>query len=388
MKLAFSVKKPKGATKSYSVRPYTRNPDGSKKYGEAVSDEALEALNRALKNGEIKPAQAELQFTHVIFPRLKKESKVQDRVLAEAQISEGNSDIFRKFWKREYSGRKLAMDGATARSEFIRALRVIEPLSLLTSTRDQLQKRINGELKEGGAHKKAGGRLNQLLSDVGRDFKLYTHSVEQPFVYYITWDEFLKARENVFVYADRTRRINEEDTKIIRALLTVLFSTGCRFGEIFPLRESDLKSDNSIFIAKQLKRDGTVGEVKNKKKHKALFLDSKEAREAFEVWTSCDKEKYRDKQAWVSFTRACKETFKSKDKHLSVHDLRHCYVIHLLGLGVPLDRIAKLIGDKASTCESSYAGFVSSDAEIDFVTDIIKEGKKRQASKKKFDSEG
>lgn len=374
MQVTFNVKRPKGTTKSFSVIPFVRNLDGSKKYLPKINDDGLNTLNRLLKDGEISLAEAVMQFNHTILPRLKKKSDVQDRVQAESLISERNLRVFRKFWSNVYEDKKLAMNGETTLFEFKRALRIIEPLSLITADKKSLQAKLNAACPEGAANKKIGGRINQLLGPEGadRNFKLHTLSPKIPDVVSITYSELLRVLPNIVVYENKTK-INKEATEVCRAICLILFGSGCRFGEIFPLHAADLKKDGSIFINKQLKRDGIVGSLKNNKPHRTYLLDLPEVRAAWDLWHSVDKKDYRDTSGpYRAFVRACKVTFKSVDKHINLHDLRHCYVKHLLDKNVPLDKVAKLIGDKLSTCELHYAGWVSSDAEIDYVSKLVR----------------
>jgi integrase len=160
----------------------------------------------------------------------------------------------------------------------------------------------------------------------------------------------------------------------IRALAVVLFCTGCRLGEAFMFKARDLKANSSLFVNRQLDRKLAVREVKNRKPHQTILLD--EGREAFLKWSSIvDKESYR-KRVQHPIINAAKKAFKDKERQISPHDLRHSYAVHMLGLGVPLDRVAKLLGDSVKTTEDYYAGFVMSSNEIDFVREIIGKAKK------------
>lgn len=371
MKQGLIVKRPNGKAKSYSVIPYTRDLTGKKVYGERLENEALASLNKLLKTGELTAAQAALQFEHVVLPQLKNDSKKQNKVLAEAQVSEKNLQWFTKFWSKEYESKDLS-NPKTAYDEFIAALRGIEPLSLMTSSRETLQAKINKSWPEGGRNKKYGGRINQLLSYYERGFVLHLKSPPTPTVAYVSLQEFKKLQANIFVYLDNQQRINVAATAAVRDLCEYLFGSGKRFGEAFVLKPRDLKANGSVFVSKQVKRDGSIDDLKNNKPHYTLLLE--ETVEAAKRWASLDeKEQYRGSIAYRAFKRAARQTFKDKDRQsLTIHDLRHCYAVHLLGLGVPLDKVAKLIGDTVATAELHYAGFVASDAEIDFIKSIVR----------------
>lgn len=381
MKTGLIVKRPKGATKSYSVIPYHRGPDGKLVYGERLHDDALDQLNRALKSGKLKADEAKVEFEHRILPRLKGQSAVQDKVLVDSLISNKNMAVYHRFWKAEYGEKSLDMsrDGETAQYEFKRALKIIEPLSIQTATREELQEKLNKGCPAPAAHKKIGGRLNQLLRFLERGFDLHTRRVPRPTVNHISWPDFKKMLPNIVVYKNSHGHIDEQATKDVRALATFLFGSGVRFAEAFGLEPHHLKPNRSIYISQQILEDGAPDELKNGKPHNTILILEEEAKEAFLHWASLDNQMdYRGQTPYRAIVRAAKKTFKAPSKHINLHDLRHCYVIHQLGQGIPLDKVARLIGDTTSTCELHYAGFVASDVEIDFINDLMKRAKQNQ----------
>jgi integrase len=70
---------------------------------------------------------------------------------------------------------------------------------------------------------------------------------------------------------------------------------------------------------------------------------------------------------------ACKKTFPGRsEKHLTFHDLRDCYAIHLLRHGLRGTQVARAIGDNETTFFKHYADFIMSDEEVDDAVATLK----------------
>lgn len=320
--------------------------------------EALDTLNQTLKKGLVTSHQAELEIKNVIIPQLKKSLGIQDQAQIKSLINDQNYKIYTKFWEEEYLGRDLVAPGVS-QGEFLKALSYIEPLSIMTSDRKEIQRKLDATLS-GSRHKRYGGRINQLLGYLNRGFVLYLKKAEIPTVHYIDWTELQSI----------VSHIQNPD---IQALAVVLFCTGARLGEAFTFKPRDLKADGSIFINQQMDRHLRIREIKNRKPHKTLLLP--EGQEAFQKWAAITNKQDLRKRTQHPIIDAAKKTFNDKERQISPHDLRHSYAIHMLGLGVPIDRVAKLLGDSVKTTEDYYAGFVMSSNEIDFVKRIIEKSK-------------
>lgn len=328
---------------------------GEKPKQPIVKDESLDTINLNFKTGLITSDEALFLIKTQIIPRLKKEAGFQDKILIESLISEKNWNVFKQFWNKEYEGKSL-ISHYTAKQEFYVALKALEPLSLISSSRKEIQKKLDYEFNE-VRHKRYSSRINALLRFLGRDFIINPKRRSTQEVRYVTWSEFQTVLS----------KVKDENLK---NLYIVLYCTGLRLGEAFTINQRDLKTNGTIYITKQLDRLYKPRETKNRKNHRTLIL--KEGIEAFDKWSGLEnKEKYRNiaSHPLINASRKC---FKDKARQISPHDLRHSYVIHMLGLGVPLDRIAKFIGDTIQTTEKFYAGFVTSDNEIEFVKNIIK----------------
>ncbi len=352
MKVRFNVKRPDKTRRSFSV--VKDSLDTSGRTYETLENEELDSINKNLTKGLIDETQAYHLIKTQLIPKLKKEIGVKERIVGEAQIGEQNLKLFREFWKEEYELRKLRRPEG-ARNDFLTALRYTEPLSLVVASRQDLQKHLDKKLI-GRAHKRYVGKINQMLRFAGREFRLFTKKAPLPLVRYVTWEELPQVLAHI-------------NDPVIRDLAIVLFCTGVRLGEAFVLGARDLKSDQSIFISKQLTDKLEITEIKNSKPHKTILL--KEGVEAYKRWCAVpDRQSYR-KKCQHPIINAARKTFPDEERQISPHDLRHSYAIHVLAKGASLDDLTFLLGDTISTVQMYYAGFVMSDKSVDRVSALI-----------------
>jgi integrase len=350
----YLVKKPRKDRKTFSIIPYSNNEYGKKLYLSPIQDEALTAINLQLKSGLLTLDQATDHVYKIILPRLKKEAL--NKAIGEARIAEQNRKLFLEFWASEYAGKKI-LRPEIARNDFIAALEGIGSVSLAAASKDELQKKLDKAFPENNRNNRYGAKLNQVLRFLKRDFSLYTARKDTPLVSYLTINEL----QSLLTYIEEPE---------IKDLCSVLFCTGVRLGEAFTLKPRDLKPNDSIFIRQQLTHDGRIRDIKNRKPHNTILLP--EGRKAFLRWSAIeDKSKFRF-TGQSKIISAAKKAFADKERQISPHDLRHSFAIHLLGIGVPLDKVARLLGDSLKTTEEHYTGFVMSDNEINFVSKIIK----------------
>jgi integrase len=363
----FLVKKPDSSRRTFQIVPYEW-ANGKKVYSRPLEDASLAALNKSLRAGTLTEAQALLEIKTRLLPELRRRLGVPERVLAEAQVSENNLKVFKQFWSEEYRRAKLEYP-PTVKHEFIAALRILEPLSLHTCTADELQD--HWDKKESGTrHKRYGNRVNQLLRFLKRGFELRTDRAVTPPLKWVTWLELEQILEHV------------QDEQL-RDLYRSLYGTGARLGEMLALEEDDVRANGTVYICKQIDRDKRLKPyTKNKKSHDTLIL--REALPAVKRWAKVPNKAALRSRCQKPLIEAALKTFPSNPtKQISPHKLRSSYVKQMLTLGVPLHRIALFLGDLVSTLETSYRQWVVSDAEIDFVKEIMDAGYERLNKKKK-----
>lgn len=348
----FTIKRPDDTRRSFSI-----HIKENKAYRQ-LKDPRLDAINGNLRDGIFTRDQANFQVDELV-KKLKSElgmAKPPGGVRAE--INAQNLKVFDKYWRDEYELKKIKRPW-TAENEFLFALRAIDSHHLNVSSKQDLQKAVDKAFNR-SQHKRYVGRVNALLDFLDRGFTLHTLAAPLPDVSFVTIEEFRKILGFV-------------QDPVLRALYGTLFGTGCRLGEVFVFNSRSLAPDNGIFISKQM-HDKTleITEIKNNKPHRTLLLS--EFRGEFDEWALFqDKASYR-KKCQHPLTEAARKAFPDdKSKHISPHDLRHSYAIHLLSKGLSLSQIARLLGDTVASVERHYAGFVMSDKEFDLVRNIIQE---------------
>lgn len=261
-------------------------------------------------------------------------AKTPTKAIKDSIISDYNMRIYNKFWSKVYEPKEL-VDSKSADWDFKRALRSIEPLPLDAPLAD-IKKKIDH--LEVNKIKRIYARLNEIRRFTGVEEPLVTrrNEIEEP--NYITIDE-LKALLSF-----------TEDTDIKNAIAT-LFATGCRLGELLALSEKDLV-DDSLYIGKQIRKDGSTGLPKRGKKGKvAIISPLKKYVVAFL--------KVKDKPALRSAIQNAVVTLSSKHlgRHIHAHDLRHSHAIYLLSKGANISLVALQLRNRIEICQKFYIGF-------------------------------
>lgn len=341
---SFILKKPDKTRRTFQVIPYAR-VNGKKKYQKPILDESLSAINSEYLADRVSSAEALMHIKNVIIPSLKKKLKVPETVAIEAQISEHNLRVFKNYWTKEYRRKKLE-EPMTARLEFLYALKILEPLSLLSADILDIQDHWDKKLV-GNRHKKYGSRINQLLGSLNRSDKIILAKRVKPTIKFVTYDELQTILSHV-------------GDPVLCDLYLALFATGCRLGEIFPLESRDLKDDMFIYIEKQVTSKLVHKPyTKNKINHDTLVIPK--AKDGLKRWLKVkDKLQFR-KCCQNPLIEASRKAFPDdRSKWISPHKLRHSYVRHLADSGFSLDEIKNYIGDTLKTTEDTYGGWIVS----------------------------
>lgn len=358
-KTAFILMLPRGDRKSFAIQRRIPIPGEIRKYRhETVRDPRIDTLNKQLASGVgigqlIKAAQK-------LRDDLYKEDEERIGVAIRVHHSE-NTEILERYLKFHFTKHPRNIDPQTARLEYKRAVESVGNLPLTTTDIYQLQTAINSKF-QGNPQRRIVSRLKSVLKFLGRvsDSELLSLDKEDlPDVRFLERDEYLKVRDN----------LPDEKSKIF---FDCLVYTGMRTGEVFGVTRRDIRG-NLLTVAKQKDREMELRNTKNGKPRKAYIF--KEGILALERWLAIPEEE-RDAvrlKMWADVIKiACKKTFpKDPSKHLVAHDLRHCYVIWLLGAGVSLHIIAKSIGDSVAVADKHYAGFLISDESVELIASKV-----------------
>jgi len=271
----------------------------------------------------------------------------------ERQYADRNLDLFSRWWKKDYSRRKLAKKSISSmRSNMDRLLLNLGSLEIENSSIEDLQAKvdkmsdqprmamcINILLKFAGRYESKGRK--------GREGE-FVHSERQSLseVEFIRIDQ-LKAIDWTKVYRKGSRRRKSNYHELLKIAAFTAFGTGARFGEMFQIK----RAGSTVWIGSQLYEDLTIGLPKRGKGRNVPVIS--ECRPYVEQW--------------VAFPREIKEKFRTtqvaKDMRrlmgIRWHSLRHSYAIHLLEIGrFSLEDTAKALGNSITVCQDYYSDYV------------------------------
>jgi integrase len=315
----------------------------------SVHNEALDALNLRWKNGDI---------TKELADEKVKEIKHQLRVVRDkvSVFNSANAKILAEYWEREYTHRIL-IDPASMKNSLIAAINSVGNLSLLVATRAELQTRINELfIDDPEKHRRVCSRLNQILRYLGRGFKLQLAKADNPEVAYISESQLSLLMSALPFHLHR--------------FVGTLFYTGMRLGEMFKF---EIKSSGVISVKKQLDKKGKERAVKNRRPRTVAVDEAgwEYVHQFYEMreWPSGDDGLLypRNYDYRRVIKKAAKKVFKNPRNHITVHDLRHSFAIHMLNKGLSITEIALLLGDSVTVANRYYLGFVATDETITMI---------------------
>lgn len=370
----YFIKKPQGTRLSWAIVGYTISDTGKREYftPELVKNE-LAAINKAFKDKTLSETDARRQISELITKLYTKEKNIE-ALFRNMRLSEDNDKILNKFWKDVYGSKEL-IDDSSMRYDLVRALRLIEPVSLLTGSPSDLKKALEKNRKNINQHRRAVDRLNQILKYTGRDIRLSKPQAPFKKPRYLTRDEL-------------TLLLNKVQDSTLKDLYLTLFGTGMRLGEAMAIEPADI-GDGFLMVEKQLKPNETGQHLetsertqppKRGKVGQCVIISF--TMDAVKRWAAViDKESYRN-QSQKLITSLAKSVFSgSKTKFVSIHDLRHSHAIHLLSLGASLTMIALNLRNRIEVCQRYYTGFSHTDETVTHMLNLVKENDPKKKSK-------
>lgn len=147
-------------------------------------------------------------------------------------------------------------------------------------------------------------------------------------------------QREVFLDVQQVRHLASFCTTEVQAVIWAALLTGCRRGELLKIQAEDIK-DDVIFIPKENSKT-------KKPKIVPIIPALKPWLEYFPLTISVDGVK-------SSFRRA---RVKADMEHVNFHDLRHSCASILIGLGVDLYTVSKILGHSSITTTQRYAHLV------------------------------
>jgi integrase len=354
--LRYFISKPTKTRKTFVLVCYTLEGRKTRKYQKLddTTKKHVDVVNRQFKSQVITDAEAHVLLNEII-EKLYRKANVRNMVLKQSKLSVVNQKIFNEFWDKVYSTRILS-DEKSPRYDILKALRLIEPLSLATASAKEIQAALKKNCPNANVHRRAVDRINQLVAFLRRDFKINKPPKGIRIVQYLNKSDFDAMLVN----------ITDQDLK---DLAVTLFGSGLRLSEALALTENDF-TGGKLNINKQLSKDGTLKLPKRGKVGRSLVLPF--AIEAVKRWVMVtNKEQYRTTLFDV-LADACLKTFpKDKSKWIGPHDLRHSHAIYLLGKGASLTQVALNLRNRVDVCQEYYTGFAHTDETLEALKNII-----------------
>jgi integrase len=194
-------------------------------------------------------------------------------------------------------------------------------------------------------------RLNLILKNAGRDFKITKKKIEE-------------YEEISFIDEKQLNKLLKEvdyvsgNTKLIKDGIILMFYCGFREGELFGLSRNNFdKVEETYFIREQMQRDLSFTKPKNNKEREITVPSV--AIDSLERWLSYPKQEKINYRLFLSrkVLEASRKTFKERKHQISNHDLRHSFAIWCLSKGLSLTEVSYLLGNTLQVCVRHYTGF-------------------------------
>lgn len=350
--LRYFIKKPRGRRKTFALVCYTLN--GDRRQYAKLPDELLvrvTTINAQYLNKTVTVQQATVLMKDMITAQYRK-LNVRDMVIRHSELSVINQRVFSAFWKKEYEPREL-VSPRSARYDFQKAIRLIEPLSLATAEEWDLKPALRASGASVPEIRRAIARLNQIFKFLGRGFRLHKPAEGLRTIRYVT-------------EGDLNKLLSHFETGPVKDLIVTLFCSGLRLSESMALTPQDLQ-DGGLMVTKQLTELGELKRPKRGKQGRVFVLPW--GLEAATRWCAVEgKEQYR-----VEVQRLLLGGAKRwLGRRLSPHDLRHSHAIHLLGKGASLTQVALNLRNRVEVCQKYYTGFAHTSDTLDALKVLIK----------------
>ena len=368
-----SAKRGDGKRATFAIEKRVFDP-GTWKYAcsespdlDEVQKSTLKSINARFKDGKLDLEQARKEIEELVSSLYK-----GDRAIQAVVFNQENRKVLEEYLEAVYpvTKRKKMSDFRSAKNESASAVEALGSVSLQSSSpakiQDQVDKSCSGNSnKQRRVIFKLRGILNWLRPAESWKHLLTPDNKEHRLVRHVSKTEF----EDELVELLPSNRY--------KVLARVCFYLGCRIGEAMALTTGDLREKvQTVMIMKQITKEGHAKRtVKNKTKNKKnriayIFPQGIPAlKEWFKIKDTFTTEDRR--RAAEVMTAACVKAFTNEEsKHMTWHDLRHCYAIRCLDSGMSISDVAKNIGDSILVCEEHYTGFITSDARMEKMVEL------------------
>lgn len=305
-----------------------------------------------------------LQHVELIKKRL---YELRDYDKPKIKVSNANLKVLNEFLAKRYPQHKQTKlaDFYSMKQDLTRAVGSLEGVPLLTASHDELQEQIDQKYEtDVNKQRRVVSRLNSILQFLGRGITLDKFPEDYHDVRHLT---AVEVDQLAFHTADPYKQL----------LYRAAFGSGLRIGELFGLRPSDIRRNNQIYVARQMKV-GVKGEhriTKTKTRRERDVVVVPEYFDAVQEWANLSDDKKRELRT-ANYARdvktTCSDVFNDPLKHCVFHDLRHSYAIHCLSAGMSMEMIALFLGNSVAVCEKYYTGFKATSVTVDMALMLLK----------------
>lgn len=320
------------------------------------AEPAFKSLVIALKGINLKTEQpgAKLQV-QLLIEQLYKLDGVKVR---QPSNHKDNEALVEQYLKARIDRKKTKqVSKASARQYMYRAIRALGNVSLRSAPVEALQDALDASYSD-HRQRAIATKLNSLLKFAGRhDVRLEPNRPVPLEVRYIEFDQLDPIVDAIRVTG----------AEAFAVMCQMAMYTGLRIGELMAVTARDLDAKTGTLRVltqidtSELKDMPKWGKVRTV----AVFT---EAVKLYPTWLKLRSQishEVRLRAARI-FKDACKKAYPNrKDLWLKFHDLRHSFAIKNLEQGLPLELIAKQLGNSVRVCEIYYLGFVHTNTTLE-----------------------
>lgn len=348
--------------KSFMVVERYKDAAGKKK-SKSIKDKRIDAINEAVKTRT-----HDLWYLRDQLKTLVVEYR-KNRIPQSPHVNNPeNLKIFDKFWKEEYEHRRIE-DQGSARNEFLRAIKALDNLSLMTATSNDIQRKLNSKFK-GDAQRRLVSATRTLLKFLNRtDVKLQLDNKDYPEISHLSEQDFLKI----------LRFMQPIDALLCKAG----FYSQLRIGELFALEPSCYIGSNvrvnwQLAVHKVTKK--VIRKLPKRGKRRTAYVAPK-GREAIEKWCAVPMDwKWANRKrdwTWVVRNAAITAFPDIESKHICMHDIRHSGAIYLLAEGATMPQLAQSLGNGEKVCQDNYTGYSTTQSTSDALDALFAKKEKK-----------
>lgn len=340
---------------------------------------SLTALNEKHPDFETSPmirhVVAELKrlnaSSNSIHTKRQKVNELKSKLTGETKAAASNVELAELYLRDVINRRKTKKVSKTAARQYLmRALKALGSVSIQYGSEDEIQTALDAAYPdENPKQRQLAMYLNCLLKYLKRtDVTIQKYRLGVSVVKHVNFDEIPKLLTALDSITSR-----EVNISAFKLMVQMAFYSGLRIGELFALERSDYDIvGNRIRVSKQIDTHNKQDVPKNRKSRTVVCFP--EMKELYLNWI---KSKHlvpfdvRIRAARI-LTQACKIAFPDEPtKWIVFHGCRHSFAIRCLEAGLPMEMIARQLGNSLKVCEHYYLGFAHTDVTLDQVSKLL-----------------